>query len=641
MYLKITNGAVSFGDNMVLENIDFKIKDKEKIGIVGRNGCGKSTLLKAIMGKVELEEGTGESAFSFTQSSGLRIGYLEQISFPDANEKMLNEILKVYTPLFNLEKSMDKLMREIEVEPSQKKIEKYSSLMEEYELKGGYTYKKEYESMLKAFGFNDDDKEKPLSKFSGGQKTKLAFIKLLLEKPDIILLDEPTNHLDIVAIEWLEDYLKTYPSAVVIVSHDRMFVNKIVDTVYEIEYGEVKKYAGNYENFEKTKRINYEKKLKDSTAQKNEIARLNRLIERFRYKATKAKMVQSKIKMIEKMKIINPPNRYDLRSFNTHFQPESPSFNLAVELKNCKVGYTHPLAELTLKIMYGEKVGIIGANGIGKSTLLKTIVGLLPPLGGYSRLGGNVSIGYFDQSIANGISENTIYEDFKAEFPLLNETEIRGSLGAYQFSGDDVFKKISTLSGGERVRLALCKITKKRPNVLVLDEPTNHLDIVGKEGLENMLKEYKGTIIFVSHDRYFVKKLAQKLIVFEDEKVTLYPYGYDEYLEKKKQTIETNIFSSLSSQNGKITLAPNDTKSKNFSPKKELDKVTRKIEKVEGEIKSLEDKIQNLKASLDDPDVYSDYTQISAIQSDIDLLEERKETLENEWFELNNKLESM
>lgn len=641
MYYKITNGAVSFGDNMVLENIDFEIKDKEKIGIVGRNGCGKSTLLKAIMGKVELEEGTGESAFCCTQSGGLRIGYLEQISFPDANEKMLDEILKVYTPLFVLEKSMEKLLKEIGVSPDQKKIEKYSALMEEYELKGGYTYKKEYESMLKAFGFEDADKEKKLSEFSGGQKTKLAFIKLLLEKPDVILLDEPTNHLDIVAIEWLEDYLKTYPSAVVIVSHDRMFINKIVNTIYEIEYGEVKKYIGNYENFERVKRQNYEKRLKDSTAQKNEIARLNRLIERFRYKATKAKMVQSKIKMIEKMKIINPPNRYDLRSFNTHFQPEAPSYNLAVELKNCKIGYLSPLAELSTKIMYGEKVGIIGANGIGKSTLLKTIVGQIPPLGGYVRLGGNISIGYFDQGIANGVSEKTIYEDFKDEFPLLNETEIRSSLGAYQFGGDDVFKKISTLSGGERVRLALCKITRRKPNILLLDEPTNHLDIVGKESLENMLASYKGTIIFVSHDRYFVKKLAQKLIVFENGNVTLYPYGYDEYEEKKKGAIETNVIASPSSQNSKSTLATVDTKSKNFSPKKELDKVTRKIEKIESEIGTIEDKIQNLKLSLDDPDVYSDYNQISTIQSEIDLLEKDKETLESEWLELNNKLENM
>lgn len=640
MYFKITNGAVSFGDNMVLENIDFEIKDKEKIGIVGRNGCGKSTLLKAIMGKVELEEGTGESVFSCAQSGGLRIGYLEQISFPNANEKMLDEILKVYAPLHNLEKSMEKLLKEVEDNPDPKKIEKYSSLMEEYEQKGGYTYKKEYESMLKAFGFNDSDKEKRLSEFSGGQKTKLAFIKLLLDKPDIILLDEPTNHLDIVAIEWLEDYLKNYPSAVVIVSHDRMFVDKIVNTVYEIEYGEVKKYAGNYENFEKVKRLNYEKRLKDATAQKNEIARLTRLIERFRYKATKAKMVQSKIKMIEKMKIINPPNRYDLRSFNTHFQPDNPSYNLAVELKNCKVGYSSVLAELSMKIMYGEKVGIIGANGIGKSTLLKTIVGLIPPLGGYVRLGGNVTIGYFDQSIANGVSEKTIYEDFKCEFPLLNETEIRGSLGAYQFSGDDVFKKISTLSGGERVRLALCKITKKRPNILILDEPTNHLDIVGKESLENMLKEYKGTIIFVSHDRYFVKKLAQKLLAFENGEVKLYPYGYDEYLEKKKGKEDFVILEKSSTKVQKEKVSE-DIKIQKFSPKKELDKVERKISKIENEISNIETKIQNLKASLDDPDVYSDYTQISAIQSDIDLLEEGKATLETEWFELNNKLENM
>ena len=635
MYYKITNGAVSFGDNMVLENINFEIKDKEKISIVGRNGSGKSTLLKAIMGKVELEEGTGENEFSVSQSGQLNIGYLEQISFPDSNEKMLNEILKVYTPLFKMEEKMQDLLKTIEANPDEKNINKYTELMEEYERLGGYTYKKEYESMLKAFGFVDSDKEKKLSEFSGGQKTKLAFIKLLLTKPDIILLDEPTNHLDILAIEWLEKYLKDYPSALVIVSHDRMFIDKIVDTVYEIEYGEITKYVGNYQNFEKVKRQNYEKALKDSTAQKREIARITRIIERFRYKATKAKMVQSKIKMIDKMKIINPPNKYDLRVFNSHFQPETPSFNQVLELKKCKIGYTNPLAEINLKLMYGEKLGIIGGNGIGKSTLLKTIVGSIPHLGGVVKLGGNISIGYFDQNIANKVSDLTIYEDFKLDFPSLDESEVRGALGAYQFSGDEVFKKISTLSGGERVRLALCKITKKKPNLLILDEPTNHLDIVGKESLENMLKAYKGTIIFVSHDRYFVKKLADKILAFDNGEATFYPFGYDEYKEKidKDKLLQENA----PQEKNQITI----DKPKNFSSKKELDKIERKITKLENQMSEIDDKISSLNLALDDPDVYSDYTQISAIQSEIEELLALKSSIELDWLELSEELEKL
>lgn len=635
MYYKITNGAVSFGDNMVLENINFEIKDKEKIAIVGRNGSGKSTLLKAIMGKVELEEGTGENEFSVSQSGQLNIGYLEQISFPDSNEKMLNEILKVYTPLFKMEEKMQSLLKTIEANPDEKNINKYTELMEEYERLGGYTYKKEYESMLKAFGFVDSDKEKKLSEFSGGQKTKLAFIKLLLTKPDIILLDEPTNHLDILAIEWLEKYLKDYPSALVIVSHDRMFIDKIVDTVYEIEYGEITKYVGNYQNFEKVKRQNYEKALKDSTAQKREIARITRIIERFRYKATKAKMVQSKIKMIDKMKIINPPNKYDLRVFNSHFQPETPSFNQVLELKKCKIGYTNPLAEINLKLMYGEKLGIIGGNGIGKSTLLKTIVGSIPHISGIVKLGGNISIGYFDQNIANKVSDLTIYEDFKLDFPSLNESEVRGALGAYQFSGDEVFKKISTLSGGERVRLALCKITKKKPNLLILDEPTNHLDIVGKESLENMLKAYKGTIIFVSHDRYFVKKLADKILAFDNGEATFYPFGYDEYKEKidKDKLLQENA----PQEKNQITI----DKPKNFSSKKELDKIERKITKLENQMSEIDDKISSLNLALDDPDVYSDYTQISAIQSEIDELLALKSSMELDWLKLSEELEKL
>ena len=636
MYYKIINGAVSFGADMVLENVEFEIKEKEKIAIVGRNGCGKTTLLKCIMGKIEMEEGTGESSFSIIKNGNPNIGYLEQITFPDQSIKMIDEILKVYAPLFALEKKMSTLLKEIEMSSTEKKVKQYTDIMEEYERLGGYTYQKEYNSMLKVFGFTDSDREKPLSDFSGGQRTKLAFIKLLLSKPDIILLDEPTNHLDIVAIEWLEGYLKSYPSAVVIVSHDRMFIDKIVDTVYEIEYGETKKYPGNYTNFEKVKRANYEKQLKDSTHQKNEIARLTRLIERFRYKATKAKMVQSKIKMIEKMKIINPPNRYDLRSFNTHFQPDTPSFSLAVETKKLKIGYTTPLAEVTIKLMYGEKLGIIGGNGIGKSTLLKTIVGLIPKLGGELRLGGNTTLGYFDQGIAQVSSEETIYENFSKEFPSLNETEVRSALGAYQFSDETVFKKISTLSGGERVRLALCKITKTRPNLLLLDEPTNHLDIVGKESLENMLSNYKGTMIFVSHDRYFVNKIADKLLVFDERGVTFYPYGYNEYMEKMSLT-DTIKPITKKDTTPKVEVV----KERNFSPKKEIDKKKKKIEKLESTISQYEEKISTLRQELDDPAVYSDFEKITAIQSEIDNLSELKSAVENEWLILNEELEVM
>ena len=637
MYYKIINGAVSFGADMVLENIELEIKEKEKIAIVGRNGCGKTTLLKCIMGKIEMEEGTGESPFNIIKNGNPNIGYLEQITFPDQSIKMIDEILKVYEPIFALEKKMAVILKDIEKDSNAKKIEQYSTLMEEYERMGGYTYQKEYGAMLKVFGFTDSDREKPISNFSGGQKTKLAFIKLLLSKPDIILLDEPTNHLDIVAIEWLEGYLKNYPSAVVIVSHDRMFIDKIVDTVYEIEYGETHKYPGNYTNFEKVKRANYEKQLKDSTHQKNEIARLNRLIERFRYKATKAKMVQSKIKMIEKMKIINPPNRYDLRSFNTHFQPDSPSFSQAIECKKLKIGYTTTLAELSFKLMYGEKLGIIGGNGIGKSTLLKTIKNIVPKLGGDIKLGGNTEVGYFDQGIAQNISEDNIYESFSKEFPSLNETEVRSALGAYQFSDESVFKKISNLSGGERVRLALCKITKKRPNILLLDEPTNHLDIVGKESLENMLMNYKGTIIFVSHDRYFVNKIADKLLVFDEKGVTFYPYGYSEYMEKMSALNTVSDTTPTKSTIKKVEA----TKERNFSPKKELDKKKKKIEKLESTISEYEDKIQELKLELDKPEVYSDFEKITIIQGEIDTLISLKSSVEEEWLILNEELENI
>ena len=519
MNLKITNGSVEYGAETILEEINIEIKEKEKIAIIGRNGAGKSTLLKAIINNDLLTQGTGEEKFNIYKEGNPVIGYLKQMEFEDDQITMIDEILKVYKPITNLEQKIEQIVEKMQTDKSEELAKEYSKAMDRYEFLDGYTYKKEYETAINKFGFSSEDKSKKISEFSGGQRTKIAFIKLLLSKPDILLLDEPTNHLDIETIEWLEQYLKNYSKSVVIVSHDRMFLNKIVNKVYEIEYGVTTAYSGNYTFFEEQKKINYEKQLKDYEYQQKEIKRLNDIVTRFKYKPTKAKMAMSKLKQIERMVKIEAPNKYDLTTFKTNFIIEKQSGKDVLFAKDLEIGYDKTLQKTSLNVYRGQKIGIIGENGIGKSTLLKTLVGIIPKISGEFEFGHNVQIGYFDQQMALLDSEKTVLEDFSEEFPNLTTTELRNSLAAFMFYGEDVFKKISMLSGGEKVRLQLCKILKKGPNLLILDEPTNHMDIIGKESLELLLKEYTGTIIFVSHDRFFVNKIADTLLIFTKHQV--------------------------------------------------------------------------------------------------------------------------
>lgn len=519
MNFKITNGSVEYGAETILEEINIEIKEKEKIAIIGRNGAGKSTLLKAIINNDLLTQGTGEEKFNIYKEGNPVIGYLKQMEFEDDQITMIDEILKVYKPITNLEQKIEQIVEKMQTDKSEELAKEYSKAMDRYEFLDGYTYKKEYETAINKFGFSSEDKLKKISEFSGGQRTKIAFIKLLLSKPDILLLDEPTNHLDIETIEWLEQYLKNYSKSVVIVSHDRMFLNKIVNKVYEIGYGVTTAYSGNYTFFEEQKKINYEKQLKDYEYQQKEIKRLNDIVTRFKYKPTKAKMAMSKLKQIERMVKIEAPNKYDLTTFKTNFIIEKQSGKDVLFAKDLEIGYDKTLQKISLNVYRGQKIGIIGENGIGKSTLLKTLVGIIPKISGEFEFGHNVQIGYFDQQMALLDSEKTVLEDFSEEFPNLTTTELRNSLAAFMFYGEDVFKKINMLSGGEKVRLQLCKILKKGPNLLILDEPTNHMDIIGKESLELLLKEYTGTIIFVSHDRFFVNKIADTLLIFTKHQV--------------------------------------------------------------------------------------------------------------------------
>ena len=558
MLYQISNGAVAFGDDVILHSIDFEIRNTEKIAIVGRNGCGKTTLLKLISGEVEMEKlDSDESAF-IAKAGNPEIGYLKQIAFDDPDVTLEQEVRKCFVKMDERKAELARAAAELEHDYSDEKVARYTAMEEAFKDDGGYYYEKEYEVMIRKFGFSDDERKKPIRDFSGGQQTKIAFIKLLLSKPDILLLDEPTNHLDVTTIEWLEGYLKSYPKAVVVVSHDRMFLDNVVDVVYEIEYGTARRYPGNYTNFIARKKENYDKQMKDHIAQQKEIERLQRMVTRFKGKPTKTSMAQSKQKAIDRMVIIEAPDKYDNKTFHANFQPEKETGNDVLYTSELAIGYDHPLSVVSLDLKRGEKLGILGGNGLGKSTFLKTIVGKIPALSGEYRFGTNVQIGYFDQQMAMYTSNKTVLDDFWDEYPHLTETEARNALGAFLFSGEDVFKNVNMLSGGEKVRLALCKILKTRPNVLVLDEPTNHMDIVGKETLESMLKDYKGTLIFVSHDRYFVKKVATQLLVFEDGTTNLYQFGYEQYQEKLDREAEESknvyrgnaIFGGAISQNG-------------------------------------------------------------------------------------------
>ena len=681
MLYQISNGAVAFGDDVILHSIDFEIRNTEKIAIVGRNGCGKTTLLKLISGEVEMEKlDSDESAF-IAKAGNPEIGYLKQIAFDDPDVTLEQEVRKCFVKMDERKAELARAAAELEHDYSDEKVARYTAMEEAFKDDGGYYYEKEYEVMIRKFGFSDDERKKPIRDFSGGQQTKIAFIKLLLSKPDILLLDEPTNHLDVTTIEWLEGYLKSYPKAVVVVSHDRMFLDNVVDVVYEIEYGTARRYPGNYTNFIARKKENYDKQMKDHIAQQKEIERLQRMVTRFKGKPTKTSMAQSKQKAIDRMVIIEAPDKYDNKTFHANFQPEKETGNDVLYTSELAIGYDHPLSVVSLDLKRGEKLGILGGNGLGKSTFLKTIVGKIPALSGEYRFGTNVQIGYFDQQMAMYTSNKTVLDDFWDEYPNLTETEARNALGAFLFSGEDVFKNVNMLSGGEKVRLALCKILKTRPNVLVLDEPTNHMDIVGKETLESMLKDYKGTLIFVSHDRYFVKKVATQLLVFEDGTTNLYQFGYEQYQEKLDREAEESknvyrgnaIFGGAISQNGSSQtgsdanrstpqtgaagnvgestnansaaqaggMAVSSTGKAYYNPGKERSKIQKKVKKAEEDLAVKEAKLDELKTELMKPEYQSSYSKLTEIQNEIDALEEEILIDMEAWEELSSQLEAL
>lgn len=611
MIVQISNGSMSFGANEVFENIDFTVNENERIALVGRNGSGKTTLLKVLTGEEELSKG------QLIKSNKVNISYLKQNALALSEQTVREVFDDVFKDLKDLEKQMEELSITLSNNTDEKLINKYSELEEEYKNKGGYTYNSEMLSVLHGFGFKEADLDRNVSSFSGGEKTKIAFASLLLAKPDLLLLDEPTNHLDLNTIEWLENYLAKYKKALVIVSHDRTFIDRSVNVVYELEYGSIKRYAGNYSSFVEQKKNDLIRQEAAYKRQQKDIKRLEELIEKFRYKKNKAAFAQSKIKYLERMDKIEDPKKADTKTFKAKFVCGVRGGKNVLSLDHFEVGYDKKLCEVTLDIKKGDRICVMGDNGTGKSTLLKTIIGEIEPLGGYMMFGHQIETAYFDQNLANFHSGNTVLEELWNEYPDMDMYKIRSTLGAFLFSTDEVFKEVNVLSGGEKVRLSLAKLMLKKANFLILDEPTNHLDILSKEALENALNEYDGTILFVSHDRYFIKKIATSCLVIDSDNVTYYPDGYKDYIDVKTKQEEVK-----------------EKEKKETVPLKQLkQKPKYNIKKLEDEISLMEDILEDKRALRFEPEYYQDMNKMAELDDEIDDIHNQIHALEEKWEE--------
>ena len=549
MLYQIKDGTVSAGGQTILSHIDFYIKEKEKIAVVGKNGAGKTTLLRLLAG--ELTPDRDDSRGSYGRSNDMVTGAATAGSDLDGTAKRTKRAKKK-KPSGNPETGIT-MSRNITIDMLRQADKSNQDLTIEQILlescpdkdtfsKERFDYEMEYDRLFTGFGFEKEEKSRTLGSFSGGEQTKISLIKLLLEKPDLLLLDEPTNHLDMKTVEWLEDYLINYPKAVVIVSHDRAFLDAVATGVYELENGSLHRYAGNYTQYRQQKLKNLQIQRKAYERQQAEIAHNNELIDKFKHKPKKAAFARSRKTMLARMKLIEKPVEDEAHIFTGNIEPQFPGGKWVYEAKKLKIGYDgRALLELSLRIRRGQKIAVIGDNGIGKSTFLKTVAGLIPPIKGTSQLGSNLLVGYFDQQSALIDSDKTVRDHFHELFPALVEKDLRKTLGMYLFGGANASKRISSLSGGEKSRLVLAELLTGRPNLMILDEPTNHMDIPAKETLESAFKAYTGTMLFVSHDRYFIKQVADAILVFEKDKVMYYPFGYDHYISRLKASQDGNL----------------------------------------------------------------------------------------------------
>ena len=690
MRIRISHANVQFGGDVILQDINFEVRDNEKIAIVGRNGCGKTTLLKLIAHDIGMSNIDSDEECGYETAGKQEIGFLRQINFTDTGITVEDEIKKVFEPIFECERRMRELEENMKSSDDASILREYAAIQSKMESLHGYTWKQDMETIFQRFGFKLSDLKRPIGSFSGGQQTKVAFIKLLLTRPDIMLLDEPTNHLDMPTIEWLEGYLKTYDRAVVIVSHDRMFLDKVADVTYEIEYHHIKRYAGNYTAFMKRKEEDLIKQEKDYEEQQKEIKRLTEWIEKWKNTPTKVAATHSKRMAIEHMVKIEKPRRFDTKAFHARYIPRIESYTNVINAKNLEIGYDKVLSTVTFLLQKKERLAVIGENGKGKSTLLKTLVGEIPALGGEFKFGQNVEWGYFDQHKAvmeRFDPEQTVLDNFWEAYPAYLREEVRSALGGFLFSGEEVEKKMGQLSGGEKVRLALCKMLQTRPNLLILDEPTNHMDIVGKDALEKMLNEYEGTVLFVSHDRYFISRVATGILEFSSEEsikgnVKQYKMSYELYLEEKEREragLVVNNGAAGSAGGGKnavsgaadattagaaagamagftsgaaagacvgantsaSTLDDVFDKKTYYNPGKVLSRLKKQLEKYEKLLAQSEEKTSEYKLQLMNPELATDYPKLMEIQNKLDEEEKNQESILERMLETELELEDM
>lgn len=682
MRYQIRHALVQYGADTILRDVNFEVHDNEKIAIVGRNGCGKTTLLKLIAGDITMNNPDSDEECGITMAGKQEIGFLRQVNFEDREVTVEEEIKKTFAPVFACEKRMSELEEQMKTSGDRAILSEYDSLQRQMEALRGYSWQQDMEIMFQRFGFALEDLQRPIGSFSGGQQTKVAFIKLLLRRPDIMLLDEPTNHLDLPAIEWLEGYLKTYDKAVIIVSHDRMFLDRVIDVTYEIEYHEIRRYPGNYTTFMKLKEEALVKQEKDYEEQQKEIKRLTEWIEKWKNTPSKVAATHSKRMAIEHMVKIEKPRRFDTKAFHAMYTPRIESYTNVVQAKELAIGYSHVLSRVSFLLQKKERLAIIGENGKGKSTLLKTLIGEVSSLGGEFKIGQNVEWGYFDQQKAvldDADPEQTVLDNFWEQYPGYVREEVRSALGGFLFSGEDVMKKMGQLSGGEKVRLSLCKMLQTKPNLLILDEPTNHMDIIGKEALEKMLNEYEGTVLFVSHDRYFISRIATGILEFSQNDVKQYKLNYEDYLaEKLKEAGAPGIGGTVGQGAGQIgqkgsptgkygqtgtggaasaqsagmagksasgeeqpTLSDVFDKKTYYNPGKIRSRLQNQLAKYERLLAESEEKLSELQLQIMDPALASDYPKLMEIQGAIEAEEKNQESLLERMVETETELEEM